>query len=287
MYKPIALLVAAGTLALAAPSPASAAVTNHIVETGSIEMKHAAGTITGTFEEAIALRPTVKLSLRIARSTTGPNCVLSRVTLTYVGGTDKEYSQSHCKGDSASAVLQFTYPNHEATLLSYSVALMSTEYRSATTGIVLANKTWVMGPSSDSAGSVERLDRDMITATGSTGTVFQGFTDYSIQQHNTTVPIADGVNLIFPNYWLSSRVSGSLSGSGNYAVVTWTYTDGSTSTFTSSPLPTGVTSMNLDVRSPLQKAVWSVKVSVLAQSGRMLVERGSTPTVKFGDHLTP
>jgi len=295
MWKTLTTLTLATAATLSSIAPASAA-NLYIVEQGTLSVaKPAEAAVTGAFEEYLDRGPQVTLDLAVERGNIGPACVFARVsfsTTTSIATTVD--SGPVCVSDAVQKrPMSATSP---ANTGSYTIKVLAMTSRSATYATMLAQRTYSIGSDTDSTGNPSgRLDRDLLKASKSAATVFTGWTDYSLNPHYLQIAPATEwapAASIYTGSTLQSRVQGDLtwsstmSGTSAYAVMTWTYTDGSKSTFVSEPVSAGLT-RHLDASSAGEKEVWSVKVEVFSTSRQInLGVQASTGTVKFGDYLT-
>jgi hypothetical protein len=295
MWKSLTTLTLAAAAIFTGVGPASAA-NQYIVDKGTVGVfKPAEAGVTGTFEEYVDHGTRVALDLTVERGYTGPACVFARVVFSTGDGPTTVDSGVVCWNDAVqSRGMTATSP---ADVASYAVKIVGLTSRTAPTGTLLVQRTYLMGPDTESTGdSWGRLDRDLLTASNSGARAFTGWTDYAIDPYflEYSTGNAYAPTLYVPaGDFLRSRVQGDLtwastmSGTSAYAVITWTYTDGSTSTFVSGSISPGLT-RHIDASSIETKDVWSVKVDVLSTLRlSTLGVQASTGTVKFGDYLTP
>ena len=285
----VAVAATTAGLALYGASAASASdetAGQFIVEKTSYSLSGADGTLSAVATEFFADgRLQVQIDGNLAKSTTPTNCLVAQVTWKYADGSSKTVLNNYRSCSRISGAVVHLHSDSGKDAVRYTIDVrVATDMTSA--GIAQRSATYFVG-GSGGTGTPDRVDRDVLTATHSGGTVFTGQNDFMVARNLAS--IVTGQSWTMQGH-LTGRLtwSDTLPGVRAKARVTWLYFDGSSNTVTGGTVARGGAPVDVDVVSNVMKELATVRVEIVTESdsGASLGTAASTGTAKLGEYQT-
>lgn len=282
-----ALAAAAASFALASPAQAADTTTSHVVDRGKVLVASNVGTVTGTYAETLTPRGRkLVLDLYVSRTPMTTGCLVARVTI-----SGRTHESAPACGPSSSQVVRLV---REAWGTSaYTIQLLRKANADSSTPTTLARKTYRFGPDTETSGYLDRDRYAVVTGERTAFTGYVGFGDECTQ--STTQPLYPGnpystetVTVCYA-WGQKAKVVGDLVWAGTLgrssAKITWTYADGTTSTWTSPSVGAGEAPLRINALSD-RTNVWRVRMTVTTVSRATVTGTASGPVVRFGDYYS-
>jgi hypothetical protein len=276
--------VAAASFALAAPAQAADTTTAHVVDHGKLLVASTVGTISGTYDETLTARGRrLVLDLYVSRTPMTTGCLFARVV---INGGFRD-STPAC-GPSSSQVVHLVREAWGTS--SYAIELRRKARADSTTSTVLGRQNYRFGPDADRSGW---LDRDPFSVVTGGRTAFLGHVGYGDECIlSQTQPLYPGnpystetVTICYA--WAQkAKIIGDLAWTGTFgrtsAKITWTYADGTTSSWTSPSVGAGEAPLRIRAMSD-RANVWRVRMTITTVSRATVTGSASGPILRFGD----